>query len=139
MWHQIADKAPADAPYLPVVRQSLARVEGGGSEGIAPQGLVGPSPAAAPGPRAEDVAAAGSMAPEQRNAMIRGMVDQLATRLHQDGTDIDGWLRLLRAYMVLGERDKAKAAVEEARGALSHEPDKLHRLEDAVKDLGVEG
>jgi cytochrome c-type biogenesis protein CcmH len=139
LWHQLADKAPPDAPYLPVVRQSLARVEGGAPGGMAAAGLVGPAPAAAPGPRAEDVAAAGNMTPEQRNTMIRCMVDQLATRLHQDGSDVDGWLRLLRAYMVLGERDKAKAAAGEARGALAHEPDKLHRLDDAIKELGVEG
>jgi cytochrome c-type biogenesis protein CcmH len=140
LWHQIADKAPPDAPYLPVVRQALARVEGGAPSGdMAPAGLVGPPPAAAPGPRAEDVAAAANMTPEQRNSMIRGMVDQLATRLHQDGSDVDGWLRLLRAYMVLGERDKAKAAAGEARGALAREPDKLRRLDDALKNMGVEG
>ena len=79
------------------------------------------------------------MSPEQRNQMIRGMVEQLATRLHQDGSDVDGWLRLLRAYMVLGERDKAKAAVAEARGALAREPEKLRRLDDGIKDLGVGG
>jgi cytochrome c-type biogenesis protein CcmH len=138
LWHQLADNASPDAPWLPVVRQSLARIEGGTSAGMAPAGLVG-QPAAAPGPRAEDIAAAGDMTPEQRNAMIRGMVDQLATRLHQDGSDVEGWLRLLRAYMVLGERDKAKAAAGEARGALAREPDKLRRLDDAIKGLGVEG
>ena len=52
--------------------------------------------------------------------MISGMVDA-ATRLHQDGSDVEGWLRLLRAYMVLGERDKAKAAIgsRSARPALA--------------------
>jgi len=138
-WHQIADNAPPDAPYLPVVRRSLARIEGGAPEGMAAAGLVSPPPAAARGPTTEDVAAADNMTPEQQNAMIRGMVDQLATRLHQDGSDVDGWLRLLRAYMVLGERDKAKAAVGEARGALARDPGKLRRLDDGIKGLGVEG
>jgi len=71
--------------------------------------------------------------------MIRGMVEQLATRLHQDGSDVDGWLRLLRAYMVLGDRDKAKAAVAEARGALAREPAKLRLLDEGIKGLGVGG
>jgi len=38
--------------------------------------------------------------------MIRGMVARLADKLKQDGSDIEGWERLLRAYVVLGERDR---------------------------------
>ena len=47
---------------------------------------------------------------EQRTEMIRGMVDRLAERLSREGSDVEGWLRLVRAYMVLGERDKAERA-----------------------------
>ncbi len=79
------------------------------------------------------------MTDQQRSQMIRGMVDRLATRLHTDGSDLDGWLRLLRAYKVLGEHDKAKAAVTEARAALTSEPDKLRRLDAAIKDLDIGG
>ena len=128
IWRALIAKAPADAPWLTVVRQSLMRVDGG-------EGVI----AAAPGPRAEDVAAAVEMPPDQRNQMIRGMVDRLAARLHEDGTDVEGWVRLLRAYMVLGDREKAKAAAGEARAALSGEPDKLRMLDDAIRDLGVGG
>jgi cytochrome c-type biogenesis protein CcmH len=124
LWRDLIAKAPPEAPWLPVVRQSLARVDGKG---------------AAPGPRQEDVAAAGDMAPDARNQMIRTMVERLANRLHEDGSDVEGWLRLFRAYMVLGERDKAKAAVGEARGALAHEPEKLRALDDGIKSLGVGG
>jgi cytochrome c-type biogenesis protein CcmH len=120
IWRDLIAKAPAEAPWLSVVRQSLARVEG-------------------PGPRPEDVAAAGEMTPAAQNQMIRGMVERLAVRLHEDGTDVEGWLRLLRAYMVLGERDKAKAAAGEARGALAREPEKLKQLDEGIRDLGVEG
>ena len=51
--------------------------------------------------------------------MIRGMVTRLADRLKENGTDIEGWLRLVRAYMVLGERDKAHAAAADAKRALA--------------------
>jgi cytochrome c-type biogenesis protein CcmH len=128
-WRALLDKAPADAPWVGAVRQALARVENGGVPG-APKG---------PGPRPEDVAAASNLTPDQRNEMIRGMVEQLATRLHQDGSDVDGWLRLLRAYMVLGDGDKAKAASAEARGALAREPAKLRLLDEGIKGLGVGG
>ena len=64
--------------------------------------------------------------------MIRGMVARLADRLKQDGDDLEGWQRLLRAYMVLGERDKAHAAAADAKRALASDPDKLrpHRRHD---------
>jgi cytochrome c-type biogenesis protein CcmH len=71
--------------------------------------------------------------------MIRGMVDRLATRLHENGSDLEGWLRLLRAYKVMGEHDKAKAAAAEARTALTNEPEKLRRLDAAIKDLDIGG
>jgi cytochrome c-type biogenesis protein CcmH len=149
-WRELIGKAPADAPWVTVVRQSIARVEGtpeppaapAAAAATAPRGAP-PGPAqlgpAQPGPTAEDVAASAQMTPQQRDAMIHGMIDRLAASLHEDGSNVDGWLRLLRAYMVLGERDKAKAAVDEARGALVHDPQKLRVLEDAVKGLGIEG
>jgi len=67
------------------------------------------------------------------------MVARLAERLHQDGSDIEGWLRLVRSYMVLGDRDKALAAVGDARRALAGDPEKLRKIEELVKGLGLEG
>ncbi len=76
---------------------------------------------------------------QSQDQMIRGMVDRLAARLHQDGSDVDGWLRLLRSYVVLGDADKARAAAADARAALRDDPDKLKRLEEGAKSLGVGG
>ena len=39
--------------------------------------------------------------------MIRGMVERLAERLKRDGSDVEGWLRLVRAYTVMGDRERA--------------------------------
>ena len=71
--------------------------------------------------------------------MVRNMVARLAERLNRDGSDLEGWLRLVRSYMVLGERDKALAAVADARRALASDPEKLRRVDDFVKGLGLEG
>jgi cytochrome c-type biogenesis protein CcmH len=79
------------------------------------------------------------MSPEQRSAMVRGMVARLAERLKQDGSDVEGWLRLLRAYMVLGDKEQARAAADEARRALASDPEKLRRVDELIKGLGVEG
>ncbi len=121
MWRAMLAGAPQDAPWAGFVRSELARLEG------------------SPGPGSEDVAAAADMGPEQRMAMIRGMVEKLSARLHQDGTDLEGWLRLVRSYMVLGERDKARAAAGEARHALASDPEKLRQIDELVKGLGLEG
>jgi cytochrome c-type biogenesis protein CcmH len=132
-WRNLIAKAPADAPWLPVVREQLARIE---TPGAAPP--PGPAPAdVAAGPSPEDVAAVSQMPPEARNQFILGMVERLATRLHENGSDVDGWLRLLRAYMVMGDRDKAKTAASEARGALAREPEKLKALDEGIRDLHV--
>ncbi len=104
----------------------------------APAAQAAPA-AGAPGPSAADIAAAAQMKPDEQNQMIRTMVARLADRLKQDGSDIAGWERLLRAYMVLGDRDKAQAAAGDARRALASEPDKLRRLDEVIKDLKVEG
>jgi cytochrome c-type biogenesis protein CcmH len=119
---QLAEGTEAPAPTAPT----------------APVAPAAPS-AGAPGPSAADIAAAGQMKPDEQDQMIRNMVARLADRLKQDGSDVAGWERLLRAYMVLGERDKAHAAAADARRALAGEPDKLRRLDEVIKDLKLEG
>lgn len=122
-WRALLDSAPPNAPWADFVRAALARVTG--------------RPGAAPGPTGGDIAAADSMSETQRIEMIRGMVQRLADRLHADGDDVEGWLRLVRAYVVLGDRDKAKNAVADAKRALSEHPDDVKRIDDLVKDLGL--
>jgi cytochrome c-type biogenesis protein CcmH len=123
IWRSLLAGAPPDADWIGLVRESLARVD----------------PQAAPGPTADDIAAAARLAPEQQTEMVRGMVARLAERLRQDGADVEGWLRLVRAYMVLGDKDQARSAAAEARRALANEPDKLRRVDELIRGLGLEG
>jgi len=120
----LADIRPG-SPWIPMVREALAQID--------------PSSTPAPGPTAADVAAANEMKPDDRNAMIRGMVERLAERLKQDGSDMEGWLRLVRAYTVLGDRDRALSALADARRAAGQDADKLRRLDELVKELRLEG
>ncbi len=127
IWRGMIEKAPADASWLPMVREALARVGGA------------PPVGGAQGPSADQIAAASSMSEKDRGVMIRDMVARLADRLRQDGGDVEGWQRLLRAYTVLGERDKARTAAADAKRALASDPEKLRRIEDVIKTLGLEG
>ena len=132
IWRAMLAAAPPDAPWVQFVNVALARVTG--------ESVAGPSgPGAAPGPSTEDLAAAANMNDEQRAEMIRTMVTRLADRLHTEGDDVEGWLRLVRAYVVLGDRDKAKDAAADARRALSSHPDQIKRIDDLVKGLGLPG
>ena len=85
------------------------------------------------------VAAAKDMNEADRGAMIRGMVERLAVRLKQNGDDVEGWLRLVNSYTVLGERAKARAAVSDAKRAHASDPEKLRRIDELAKRLGLEG
>ena len=124
-WRALLDDAPADAPWKDLVRAALARVTSG--------------PPVSGRPSAADIAAAENMPEAQRTEMIRGMVQRLADRLHADGKDVDGWMRLVRAFAILGDRDKAKEAAADARRALSDQPDQIKRIDDLVKGLGLDG
>jgi cytochrome c-type biogenesis protein CcmH len=129
IWNDLLSDAPPGAPWIEGVRHALAQK--------APPGTA---PAAnAPGPTPDDVANAAKLPPEQQTEMIRGMVARLADKLRQDGSDLEGWQRLLRAYLVLGERDKAQAAATDARRALAGDSNKLRSLNEAIKNLGLEG
>lgn len=126
IWQAMLAEAPADAPWAPAVREALAR--------------LGEKPAdARRSPTADDVAAASTMTDTERAEMVQGMVAGLADRLQHDGSDVEGWLRLVRAYVVLGERDKANAAAADARRALATEPDKQRRVDELAKGLGLDG
>ena len=134
-WRAMLNDAPRDAPWADFVRAALARISG---QTVSGQPGAGAS-AGASGSGVGDVAAADNMNDAQRSAMSRGMVQRLADRLRSDGSDVDGWLRLVRAYIVLGDRDKAKDAAADARRALQSHPDAIKQLDGLVKGLGLEG
>jgi cytochrome c-type biogenesis protein CcmH len=109
----LADSAP-DAPWRSVVNAHLAALNG------------------APAP-AEGAAAI----PEAQRPMIEGMVSKLATRLASTGGGVDEWSRLIRAYTVLHEADKAKAALVDAHKALASDASAVASLDALAHDLGL--
>ncbi|WP_338698714.1 c-type cytochrome biogenesis protein CcmI [Bradyrhizobium sp. 26S5] len=123
LWQKMLAKAPQDAPWRPLVQAALVRV-GGVSAPALPDGAM---------------AAAKDMSEADRGTMIQGMVDRLATRLKTNGDDVEGWLRLVRAYLVMGERDKAMSALADARQAVANDADRLRQLNEGLKNLGLDG
>jgi len=122
IWKAMLAKGPADAPWRPVVQSALARVGG-----------------VVPALSDDAMAAAKEMTDTDRNAMVRGMVDRLAERLKQNGEDVEGWLRLVRAYLVMGERDKAASARADARQAVANDAERLRQLNEGLRNMGLDG
>ncbi len=113
-WTALAKDTPPDAQWAGLVARGLRRAAH--RLGLPEPGYVATAPASAAvaGPSAEDMRAAEEMSGEDRAAMIEGMVQRLADRLSREPDDLDGWLRLGRAYMVLERRDDAARAFGEA-------------------------
>lgn len=91
------------------------------------------------GPSAEEVAAAEDMSAEDRAKFIQSMVQRLADRLAEEPSDLDGWLRLGRAYTVLGDEKSAKAAYHKASKlsvALSASDPRKSLADNALNSLG---
>ena len=66
------------------------------------------------------------------------MVERLAERLKKDGSDVPGWIQLVRSYRVLGKADKVKAAIADAHTALASDQEALQRLDQGLAALEAE-
>jgi cytochrome c-type biogenesis protein CcmH len=136
--------APPGAPWAGQVRnyvEDLAKDQHIDiSSRLPPAPPAAPAPQAGmPGPTGDQVAAAGQMSDADRQAMIHSMVDKLAGELKANPHDSGGWVRLMRARMVLGETDKAAQAYQDARKAFAGTPAAEAALQEAAKSLGVPG
>lgn len=133
----LADGAPADAPWLPTVRETLARLKGETAPAATAEG--GPKPEAPAGGSsvAGPAATIQALPPSERIDAIRGMVEGLERRLAKQGGTPDEWLRLVRSHAVLGERDKALDALTRAREALKGDAPARERLDAQARELGL--
>ncbi|HEY1880620.1 MAG TPA: c-type cytochrome biogenesis protein CcmI [Caulobacteraceae bacterium] len=85
-------------------------------------GRLNEPPAAEAAPPASDLTGA-----------IRGMVDSLAARLAAHPDEPEGWVRLVRAYAVLGDHTARDEALAAARRRYPRQPHELAALADAAK------
>lgn len=111
-WRALTADLPAEDPRRGAMNREIAEVEAAG--GI-------PAPEAAPEQSA------------RVQGMIAGMVDGLAARLASSPDDPDGWVRLVRAYAVLGEVAKRDAAMASATRRYADQPKVLAALRQAAQ------
>ena len=126
-WIALLQNAEPNTPWAPMVHRPATQAAQ--ELGLEPP----PRPAPVSGPSREDVEAAGDMSEDDRRAMIEGMVAGLAARLAEDPDDLDGWLRLIRAYGVMGREDDRITAIAMARKTFADDPAALSRLDEATQ------
>ncbi len=119
-WTALISGAREGAEWLPMVKDALARVD-----------EKGPSVVAAAQPAVAAPA-------DHSDGAIEAMVARLAERLKTNGSDVPGWIQLVRSYRALGKTEKAKAAIAEAQAALASDQEALQRLGQGLQGLEAE-
>jgi cytochrome c-type biogenesis protein CcmH len=145
----LLERAPSDAVWRAAIAERVAELkkraapgeaanEDGAGAREAPAGAIA-SPSGTPrwsGPDPD--AQSAEMGPEARVAFVTRMVETLAERLKSNGKDLGGWLRLMRAYSVLGRKAEAAAALSEARRNFATDTASLAEIDALAKTLGLE-
>ncbi|MER8584936.1 c-type cytochrome biogenesis protein CcmI [Mesorhizobium sp. M1338] len=126
-WQAMLDKLPPESPWRSAVEQALAR---SGSSAVASGGATN-------GPDAGDIDAASSMSPADRQAMISTMVARLDDKLRQNPRDPEGWMRLVRSYVVLGKADLARQALGRAIAVFGADSDEAKKITAFAATLGL--
>lgn len=130
-WRPLAEAGDPAAPWTASIRERIGDVaELAGVRYAAPA-------AEGSGPSAGDMAAAADMTPEERQAMIEGMVAQLSDRLASEGGSVEDWNRLIRSLAVLERLDEAQTIYDEAKAKFEGRPAELSFLRLAAVETGL--
>jgi cytochrome c-type biogenesis protein CcmH len=89
VWTRLLEASPGNAPWVPILRRQIARL-------------------------AAELDGEVEETPAEREAFIRSMVTGLESRLQDSPDDLEGWIMVARSYRVLGEAEKAAAALARA-------------------------
>jgi len=123
VWRRLLESSAPDDPWVPVIRDNIIDLAAAAGVEYAPPTMRGPT--------AADIAAAGDMSVEDRQEMIRTMVQGLSDRLASDGGPPEDWARLITALGVLGETTRARAIADEAEQVFAAAPDALETIRAA--------
>ncbi len=135
LWSGLLDEGPPNAPWIRPIRGQIAEVAR--LAGIRPPVSKAPFAGGAPGPTAEQMQAASQMSASDRQDMIKSMVGRLSDRLASEGGTPGEWVRLIRAYGVLGDKDKAAQAFKDATAAYGQDSAAMQQIKAAAQGAGV--
>lgn len=136
-WKELLADAPANAPWRETVISHIRRAEAAEGKPAETQTAENET-ARPPALDKETIDSARQMSQSEQQEMIQGMVNRLANRLAENGKDLEGWLRLMRARSVLGQKDEAAKALADARTNFKDDASALERLTKFASELGLE-
>lgn len=139
IWRNLLADSEPDAPWLTPIREQIEIVAAMAGDDISVEQLPQPPLPNQPGPTAEDIEAAGAMSTEDRQAMIESMVAGLSERLANEGGTPEEWARLISAYIVLGQPERARPIYQEALSAFARSDAALEIIRAAGAPLDAGG
>ena len=95
-------------------------------------------PKGPPQPTLEQVRSIQALPADQQDKLVQEMVEGLSRRLQENPRDEEGWLRLIRSRIVLGERQAARDALKRALAIFADDVSAGARITALAKELGVE-
>lgn len=155
IWRKVVAEARGGEAWLDAARRELAAAERAAGPAAAqptpsqaaptpsaprPGATVPAAPAGAagaPGPSSDDMAAAATLAPEDRTKLIEGMVARLSERLRSSGGSVEEWSRLIRSLAVLGRTEDARGAARDAMRAFEASEADRARIGEVAAGLGL--
>ncbi|CCV05589.1 Cytochrome c-type biogenesis protein cycH [Mesorhizobium metallidurans STM 2683] len=126
-WQKMLGTLPQDSPWRDAVEQALAE--------STKRNVAAGEPAK--GPDAGDVDAASSMSPQDRQAMIETMVAGLDEKLRQNPRNAEGWMQLVRSYVVLGKADQARDALGRGIAVFGPDSEEARKFTAFAASLGL--
>lgn len=130
IWQRLLDESRSNAPWVQTIRAEMPAIAANAGVNYQPQELRGPD--------GDAIAAASEMSEEDRQNMIRGMVDGLSERLATEGGSPEEWMQLVRALTVLGDEDRARLIYNEAKQVYGESEDAMRFIFRAGIDAGLE-
>ncbi|HEX8064604.1 MAG TPA: tetratricopeptide repeat protein [Allosphingosinicella sp.] len=140
-WLALLKETPAGAPWEADLRRTIEQTAAKHRIDLAgrmpPAGDTGKAKAGMPGPTAEQLASISSLPPAQQAAMVEQMVTRLEERLKANPKDENGWIRLMRSRMALGDPVAAQAALRSGLAAFAGDSEASGHLKSTAAELGV--
>jgi cytochrome c-type biogenesis protein CcmH len=128
---------PSSAEIKRAYEEATAKASAPADSGTASPMQTGAVGKGGDGPEAEKIANSEASSPHEQETQIRSMVDRLADRLESSPRDVEGWTRLMRSRVVLGESEVAATAYHKALEVFKDDFASSSKLTAAAIELGL--
>jgi cytochrome c-type biogenesis protein CcmH len=136
-WARAVELDPNSAELKAAYEEAKAKASGSDSSKTAWSLQSDAASKGADGPSVEKIAKPEVMAPHERDAEIRSMVDRLADRLESSPRDVEGWTLLIRSRVVRGEKEVAATAFRKALEVFKDDSAASGKITAAASELGL--